>query len=793
MSARRATGGHVDGAPAETAQTDVLAPLSVIDELRVGPARITKRRLVTLYTVLQNRATHTIELVYRYEEDVLDPSNPSDVNLANMIGAQLALNYGLFARRIVFEGPFDDVDRRFLGEMMENTSREVYVKKFLEPNPFLTQDVVGLPAIKQSRYTRSELVFEGDAPTDSAPWAPVATDRRRIGILSSGGKDSLLSFGLLNGLGYDVYPVFGNESGRHWFTALNAYRHFRANIPNTTRVWMNSDRVFAWMLRRLPFIRSDFADVRSDEYPIRLWTVAVFLFGALPLLRKHGVARAVIGDEYDTTARSDHKGIAHYNGLYDQSRYFDNALTRYYIKKGWTLHQFSVLRPMSELLIERTLARRYPELLKLQMSCHAAHTEGSRVRPCGKCEKCRRIVGMLMAVDADPGMCGYDEKQIESCLRTLAERGVHQERAGAEHLMWTLAEKGLIPTPGSRGAKQRPEIPRLRFDGDKSPVEAVPLDVREPLYRTLLESADGAVRRSGRTWTPFELLGDPAMKRPYPFEKRSRRAGRPKSKTSDAHPRVLGEMTWPEAAKRFREIDVALLPVGSIEQHGPHLPLDTDAFDAEYLAMAVMKACGEPKPIVLPLIPYGVSYHHDEFSGTISIGNETLARMVYEIGIGAARNGITKLVIINGHGGNAPALNFAAQQINRDAHIFACVDTGETSDVDIDSMIETPNDVHAGEIETSTSLAIRPHLVQMDRAEKLVPKFSSRYLDFTSKRGISWYAFTKKISDSGVMGDPTKASVEKGRKMWDVMIGNLVTFVEELKRLTLDEIFQKRY
>jgi creatinine amidohydrolase/Fe(II)-dependent formamide hydrolase-like protein len=196
---------------------------------------------------------------------------------------------------------------------------------------------------------------------------------------------------------------------------------------------------------------------------------------------------------------------------------------------------------------------------------------------------------------------------------------------------------------------------------------------------------------------------------------------------------------------------------------------------------------------VLPLIPYGVSYHHDDFSGTISIGNETLARMVYEIGIGAARNGITKLVIINGHGGNSPALNFAAQQINRDAHIFACVDTGETSDVDIYSMIETPNDVHAGEIETSTTLATRPHLVRMDRAEKLVPKFSSRYLDFTSKRGISWYAFTKKISDSGVMGDPTKASVEKGRKMWEAMIDNLVTFVEELKRLTLDEIFQKRY
>jgi creatinine amidohydrolase/Fe(II)-dependent formamide hydrolase-like protein len=167
--------------------------------------------------------------------------------------------------------------------------------------------------------------------------------------------------------------------------------------------------------------------------------------------------------------------------------------------------------------------------------------------------------------------------------------------------------------------------------------------------------------------------------------------------------------------------------------------------------------------------------------------------MVYEIGMSAARHGITKLVIINGHGGNAPALHFAAQEISRDAHIFVGVDTGETSDVDIYSMIDTPNDVHAGEIETSTSLATRPELVRMDKAEPMVPEFSSRYLDFTSKRRVSWYAYTKRVSKSGVLGDPTKATAEKGRKMWDIMVGHLVAFVENLKQLTLDEILQRRY
>ena len=121
------------------------------------------------------------------------------------------------------------------------------------------------------------------------------------------------------------------------------------------------------------------------------------------------------------------------------------------------------------------------------------------------------------------------------------------------------------------------------------------------------------------------------------------------------------------------------------------------------------------------------------------------------------------------------------------------MDTGETSDVDIERLVETPNDVHAGEIETSTSLAIRPHLVRMDRIQREIPEFSSRYLNFTSKRGISWYAHTEKISASGVMGDPTKATAAKGARMWEMMIAHLVAFVEDLKHMTLEEIYQRRY
>ena len=774
------------------------SPLVVFDRLEVGPVKVERKRITTPYRLVYNGKEEQTDLIYSYEEEVFDPSDPASQNLAHMIGVQVALNYGLFCRHIVFHGTFDETDQRFIRDMAENTAREIYVIKFLEPNPFLKGEAALLEAEKKTRYLNARLEFPGlPQKPKQLKWQLWPSSRERHVILSSGGKDSLLTYGLMNEMGFDTHPIFVNESGRHWFTALNAYNHFKQNIPNTGRVWTNSDRVFSWMLRHMPFIRQDFSRVRSDEYPVRLWTVAVFIFGVLPLVRKRKIARVLIGDEFDTTQRLNHKGITHYNGLYDQSRYFDNALSRYYLRKGWSISQFSILRPLSELLIEKILVQRYPHLQEHQLSCHAAHKEGDRIHPCGQCEKCRRIVGMLKALDADPTRCGYTPQQIQKALQNINGKGVHQESAGVHQLMYILEQKKLIPLTAAekRKLKAKPEIMKLRFDPERSPLDAIPVELRTFLYRIFLEYADGAVQRSGRHWKEYVPLSDPSLHRPYTFEfdpaVRVKPAARPVEEVGKSH--TWGELTWLEAKKRFETMDIALLPVGSIEQHGPHLPMDTDAFDADYLARRVAQACSSPRPLVLPLISYGVSYEHDEFKGTISITNNTLSHLVYDIGMSAARSGINKLVIINGHGGNGPALNYAAQMINRDAKIFVCVDTGETSDWDIYKMIDTPNDVHAGEIETSTSLAVRPHLVKMDLASSMVPQFSSRYLNFTSRRGVSWYAYTQSVSADGVLGDATKATAEKGRKIWKVMIAHLVALVEDLKNMTLEEIHHKKY
>ena len=785
--------------PPDRRADDPLALLEVIDRLEVGPVELQPDRLTMPYRVLQAGSESTTELIYRFEEPVFDPGEEASRNLAAVIGSQVALNYGLFCGEIVFHGRFEAADRSFLRKMAANTAREIYVKKFLEPNRFLVGPAAALPVVRRRTYLRAELSFSEPETARAHDGGEVdwSADPARIAVLSSGGKDSLLSYGLLDEMGLETHSVFVNEAGRHWHSALNGYRHLcRTRPQTTTRVWTSADRVFTWMLRRLPFVRDDFARLRSDEYPIRLWTVAVFLFGALPVLRRRGIGRLVIGDEYDTSRRKSYESITHYDGLYDQSRYFDEALSRYFRRKGWPLAQFSILRQLSELLIEKILVERYPELQRHQMSCHATHLDDDRALPCGKCEKCRRIVGMLVALGAEPAACGYSEEQVSECLGSLVTHGVHQEIAAVQQLGWMLARKGLIAdrTPGAGQARERREILSLRFDREASPPDAVPLDLRRRLFPMVLEHADGAVRRVGRSWVPFDALEDPWALVPHRHDpERHRGADRDGPPPADAVPVLWGRQSWIQARERLRSVDTALLPVGAIEQHGPHLPLDTDSWDAEHLSREVAERCTDPRPLVLPLVPYGVSYHHDDFPGTISVGPEVLAAFVYDIGMSAARHGIAKLVIINGHGGNAPTLQLAAQKINRDARIFTCVDSGETSDADIAALAETPNDVHAGEVETSTSLATRPELVDRARLEPAVPQFSSQYLDFTSTRSVPWYEHTAKLSESGVLGDPTRASAEKGEGIWEVMIDHLVRLVETLKTLSLEEIYARRH
>lgn len=480
-----------------------LRSLVVFSSITVHELRMEPTRVKATYTVRRKTGeTESNELIYSYPTAFFTPGDAEDLNLASMMVAQVALNYGLFCEEMVLEGSYDATDRRFLEDMLENTSREIFVMKFLHPNEFLMPPFDALEARQMDRYTACRLIFRNPGHPEMQNSPSIAETREdHYAILSSGGKDSLLTYGLLSEIG-TAHPVYINESGRHWYTAVNAHAYMREHEPHTVKPWCNSDRIFNWMVRQMPFIKPNFQNIRADMYPIRLWTVAVFLFGVLPVVRKRKIGNVLIGNEYDTTVKGNFQGISHYNGLYDQSKYFDNALSRYYRKKGWNILQYSVLRSLSELLILKILVRRYPDLQATQISCHAAHEEDGRMKPCGNCEKCRRIVGMLKALDEDPRRCGYTDAQIAKCLQALGSRSVKQIGSDAAHLYYLLLQKGLLEDNAHtrRMARPHPEILKLRFDKERSSLADLPEHIRDPLFSILESYSDGLVSLVGRKW-----------------------------------------------------------------------------------------------------------------------------------------------------------------------------------------------------------------------------------------------------------------------------------------------------
>jgi creatinine amidohydrolase/Fe(II)-dependent formamide hydrolase-like protein len=249
----------------------------------------------------------------------------------------------------------------------------------------------------------------------------------------------------------------------------------------------------------------------------------------------------------------------------------------------------------------------------------------------------------------------------------------------------------------------------------------------------------------------------------------------------------LGELTWPEVKAFLALHDVAVVPVGSCEQHGPHLPIDTDAYDAFWLSL---KAADKARcALVAPPVYYGVSSHHMDFPGTITLDSHILEQLAYQVAFSLVKHGFKKILFENGHGGNTPALEAAIQRIKADTNVFVAVDTVSLIPDFIEKFIETSYDAHAGEFETSTTLANREKCVVKERIKK--PRIrlpESKYTKIGLKETgpkVSWGFRTKEISETGVIGDPTKASKEKGEAAWKLAIERLADLLLELDKMKL--------
>ena len=219
----------------------------------------------------------------------------------------------------------------------------------------------------------------------------------------------------------------------------------------------------------------------------------------------------------------------------------------------------------------------------------------------------------------------------------------------------------------------------------------------------------------------------------------------------------------------LQKIQRAIIPVGSLEQHGNHLPVSTDSLIAEYLARIVAEKVGA---FVLPVISYGVSFEHKPMFN-VSLRNSTLSTILCDACASLADNGITQIIIINGHHGNIGALQYIAQELVNNKPRAVNVHT-----IHYWHMLKNEFD-HAGEVETSLVLAIAPELVRMDKAvpnTKRLTKSKAAYNSITNAPG----SFPK-ITGNGVWGDPRNATADKGRKWIQDITSTLAHTIEELE------------
>jgi creatinine amidohydrolase len=248
--------------------------------------------------------------------------------------------------------------------------------------------------------------------------------------------------------------------------------------------------------------------------------------------------------------------------------------------------------------------------------------------------------------------------------------------------------------------------------------------------------------------------------------------------------RNLAELRAPQVAELVSDASVIVQPLGAIEQHGPHLPFNTDLVIATRVAeAAVEQAAGEGLDVwLLPPLAYTKSNEHAWSAGTIWLSADTLLRVLDDVGRCVATTPAHKLVFFNGHGGNSSLIGVANRELRLAhglqtflAHPSVPPDQGGTS-----SGEELGMGIHGGLGETSLMLHLAPDLVDMSRATRNVPEHlaANHYVRFGGKVGFGW--LSNDFGPDGHIGDPTGATAEHGRDKFDAAVQAFAEALHEI-------------
>jgi len=236
--------------------------------------------------------------------------------------------------------------------------------------------------------------------------------------------------------------------------------------------------------------------------------------------------------------------------------------------------------------------------------------------------------------------------------------------------------------------------------------------------------------------------------------------------------RLIAELTFPDVRRQLKETSILCLPLGAIEQHGAHLPLNTDVIVAEGLTRRIIEGCGEKFDLwQLPTIPLGLSREHNWASGTLSLSIRSFTILLRDLAREIVRALPTRnLAIINGHGGNRGLLENLLHELRGDFAFNPCV----IHPFDLAKTETGPTfDVHGGKNETSVMLVLAPELVRREMIERVEnPPDPKMVQELIFARGATWPWRTDdpRLARGGIIGGAQDASSELGKAIIDSMV-----------------------
>ncbi len=471
--------------------TSYLERVISFDSIRISKPTILENGIRGDITITSGGSAKTFRLIYTYSEPVA-----VDERIAGLILTMPVINFTYFVRELRLDFPVGAADLDLIRHFLKVNAREVFVNKICRRRyEFIRKEYI--PAESDINSSNSDGMTEVIAPLSAQGSYEVRGDKKNSAVLSSGGKESLLSYGMLKEIGERTFSFFFNESGGHWITAKTSYDYFSRNFRDVIKVWSNVDRFYKFMQRQVKIL-DQFAVTRwADTYPLQLFIFPVYIFALIPFLIKHSISSVFIGDEFDDPREMpEFHGLKHYYGIFDQSLDFNRLMSEYFRSIGIDSVLTSAVYPISGNVVEKILLQRYPELFSLQRSCHSCHYENGKIVPCGRCSKCLGIQMFIKAAGGNPTAIGYESISTEELhRRVLSER----MRLDSDELSFMKSK--LFDN-------NEPEVSHVTgmhiLPGEKNPGELMPDYVRDKIVEILSKYTSGNFSLINGEWVLSE-------------------------------------------------------------------------------------------------------------------------------------------------------------------------------------------------------------------------------------------------------------------------------------------------